>query len=254
MSRVQSIERAFAVLAALTDGPVGVTDVAERADLPKSTAARMLASLAARAPSSRCRATPATGSVRGSRRSPTASARPTASSRWPGRISPSWPRPSARRPVCRCRMDVVHYIDQVDDPTPSGSATGPAPASRCTRSRSGLVFLANVPPVSLDAYLARSSRRSRPGRSRSPMRCASGCSRPRRRLRLGPRGVRRGPQLRSGRGRRLVGERDRGRPRPRPAYRFPEPGGEQAIGTVVVAAATRVSERLRRSTDRFGRA
>ena len=46
MSRVQSIERAFAVLAALTDGPVGVTDVAERADLPKSTAARMLASLA----------------------------------------------------------------------------------------------------------------------------------------------------------------------------------------------------------------
>ena len=46
VSRVQSIERAFAVLAALTDGPVGVTDVAERADLPKSTAARMLASLA----------------------------------------------------------------------------------------------------------------------------------------------------------------------------------------------------------------
>ena len=46
MSRVQSIERAFAVLGALTDGPIGVTEVADRVDLPKSTAARMLASLA----------------------------------------------------------------------------------------------------------------------------------------------------------------------------------------------------------------
>ena len=46
MSRVQSIERAFAVLGALADGPLGVTEVADRADLPKSTAARMLASLA----------------------------------------------------------------------------------------------------------------------------------------------------------------------------------------------------------------
>jgi DNA-binding IclR family transcriptional regulator len=45
VSRVQSIERAFAVLAALADGPIGVTEVAERVDLPKSTAARMLASL-----------------------------------------------------------------------------------------------------------------------------------------------------------------------------------------------------------------
>jgi DNA-binding IclR family transcriptional regulator len=46
VSRVQSIERAFAVLSALADGPIGVTEVADRVDLPKSTAARMLASLA----------------------------------------------------------------------------------------------------------------------------------------------------------------------------------------------------------------
>src|SRR5512143_756323 len=46
MSRVQSIERAFAVLATLADGPIGVTDVADRAGLAKSTAARLLASLA----------------------------------------------------------------------------------------------------------------------------------------------------------------------------------------------------------------
>lgn len=46
LSRVQSIERAFAVLSALVDGPIGVTAVAEQVDLPKSTAARLLASLA----------------------------------------------------------------------------------------------------------------------------------------------------------------------------------------------------------------
>ena len=46
MSRVQSIERAFVVLSALAEGPLGVPDVADRARLPKSTAARMLASLA----------------------------------------------------------------------------------------------------------------------------------------------------------------------------------------------------------------
>lgn len=45
MSRVQSIARAFAVLGALEDGPRGVTEVAERVGLPKSTAARMLATL-----------------------------------------------------------------------------------------------------------------------------------------------------------------------------------------------------------------
>lgn len=45
MSRVQSIERAFAVLSALADGAIGVTEVAERTDLAKSTAARMLTSL-----------------------------------------------------------------------------------------------------------------------------------------------------------------------------------------------------------------
>ena len=45
MSSVQSIRRAFAVLGALDEGPLGVTEVAERAALPKSTAARLLATL-----------------------------------------------------------------------------------------------------------------------------------------------------------------------------------------------------------------
>jgi DNA-binding IclR family transcriptional regulator len=45
MSSVQSIRRAFGVLSTLGDGPLGVTEVAERSGLPKSTAARMLATL-----------------------------------------------------------------------------------------------------------------------------------------------------------------------------------------------------------------
>jgi IclR family acetate operon transcriptional repressor len=47
VSRVQSIERAFSVLGALGDGPLGVTGVADRVRLPKSTVARLLASLVA---------------------------------------------------------------------------------------------------------------------------------------------------------------------------------------------------------------
>jgi len=42
---VQSIKRSFALLRALALGPVGVTELAERVDLPKSTVARLLASL-----------------------------------------------------------------------------------------------------------------------------------------------------------------------------------------------------------------
>lgn len=42
---VQSVERAFAILQALTTGPSGVSDVAERTGLPKSTVSRLLTTL-----------------------------------------------------------------------------------------------------------------------------------------------------------------------------------------------------------------
>ncbi len=45
MSSVQSIERAFALLRALAVGPAGVTELAERTELPKSTVARLLGAL-----------------------------------------------------------------------------------------------------------------------------------------------------------------------------------------------------------------
>ena len=46
MSTVQSIERAFAVLRSLAGGPAGVTEIADRVGLPKSTVARILGTLA----------------------------------------------------------------------------------------------------------------------------------------------------------------------------------------------------------------
>lgn len=45
MSGVQSVERALSILRALSTGPAGVTDIADRVDLAKSTVSRMLATL-----------------------------------------------------------------------------------------------------------------------------------------------------------------------------------------------------------------
>lgn len=47
MSGVQSVERAFAILRVLARGPIGVTEIADRAELPKSTVSRLLAALEA---------------------------------------------------------------------------------------------------------------------------------------------------------------------------------------------------------------
>lgn len=45
MSTVQSIDRAFAVLRSLASGPAGVSEIAERVSLPKSTVSRLLSTL-----------------------------------------------------------------------------------------------------------------------------------------------------------------------------------------------------------------
>lgn len=45
MTGVKSVERAFAVLQCLAAGPAGVSEVADRVDLPKSTVSRLLSTL-----------------------------------------------------------------------------------------------------------------------------------------------------------------------------------------------------------------
>ncbi|HET9613697.1 MAG TPA: IclR family transcriptional regulator [Candidatus Limnocylindrales bacterium] len=159
MSRVQSIERAFAVLAALTDGPVGVTEVAERVDLPKSTAARMLASLAREGAveqvpgETRYRLGPrietlATGLPGSSTRNLIAIARPhlaelAAALGEAAGLS----IPDGRE---------VHYIDQVDSPTPNPVGIRDWTGSRVPMHAvsSGLVILAHRPAAVVDRALA----------------------------------------------------------------------------------------------------
>ncbi len=45
MTAVQSVERAFAIIACLAAGPAGVSDIADRVGLPKSTVSRLLVTL-----------------------------------------------------------------------------------------------------------------------------------------------------------------------------------------------------------------
>jgi len=155
VSRVQSIERAFAVLAALTDGPIGVTEVADRAELPKSTAARMLASLAHEGAveqlpgETRYRLGPrietlATGIV--ATRSLVAVARPhlvelAASIGEAAGLS----IPNDRD---------VHYVDQVDSANPVSIRDWTGSRIPMHAVSSGQVFLANASAATLDRYLA----------------------------------------------------------------------------------------------------
>jgi DNA-binding IclR family transcriptional regulator len=155
VSRVQSIERAFAVLTALTDGPVGVTEVAERAELPKSTAARMLASLAHEGAveqvpgGTRYRLGPrietlATGLV--ATRSLVAIARPHLSE-----LAASLGE-AAGLAIPDGRE--VHYVDQVDTPNPVGIRDWTGSRVPMHAVSSGLVFLAHRSAAVVDEYLA----------------------------------------------------------------------------------------------------
>lgn len=156
MSRVQSIERAFAVLTALTDGPIGVTEVADRADLPKSTAARMLASLAREGAvehvpgDTRYRLGPridalASGLV--ATRSLVAVARPhlvdlaASVGEVAGLSVPDG--------------DLIHYVEQVDSDHPVGVRDWTGARLAIHGVSSGLAVLALRPPAEIDAYLAR---------------------------------------------------------------------------------------------------
>lgn len=163
MSRVQSIERAFSVLAALVDGPIGVTEVAERAALPKSTAARLLASLAheeivERLPGeTRWRLGPRLVSL-------AAAVRPTRSLI---ELAHPYLAELAATTGEAAGLSVpdgetVHYIDQVDSRQPvavrdwTGTRLPMHPVS------SGLVFLAHLRSGDLERYLARPLERFTP--------------------------------------------------------------------------------------------
>jgi len=155
MSTVQSIERAFAVLGVLADGPIGVTDLAERVALPKSTAARMLASLARedvveQVPGeTRWRLGPRIVTL-------AAAVRPTRSLVALARPHLAELSDATGEAVGLSVADgfTVHYVDQVDSPHPVGVRDWTGTRLPMHAVSSGHVFLAHLHPAELERFLA----------------------------------------------------------------------------------------------------
>jgi len=155
MSRVQSIARAFDVLGALAEGPGGVTDVADRVGLPKSTVARMLSALALEGAveqipgDTRYRLGPRLGSlaagVRPTRRL-VAIAHPylvelaSTAGEATGLSVPEGP--------------TMHYVDQVESPSPVQVRDWTGTRIPMHAVSSGQVFLAHFPAPALSRFLA----------------------------------------------------------------------------------------------------
>lgn len=155
MSRVQSIERAFAVLTALGPESIGVTEVAERVRLPKSTVARLLTALAAEGAVERV---PGGTDYRIGERLVGIASRAV-----PTRSLIALARPhlveladAAGEAAGLSIADgfLVHYIDQEDSPHPVGVRDWTGTRLPMHAVSSGLVFLANMASVDVDRFLA----------------------------------------------------------------------------------------------------
>ena len=244
---VQSIERAFAVLAALADGPIGVTEVAERAALPKSTAARLLGSLAhegvvEQVPGeTRYRLGPRIASLAAGvrpTRSLIALARPTlvdlaaASGEVAGLSVPDGA--------------LVHYVDQVDSPHPVGVRDWTGTRIPMHAVSSGLALLAHLPSPDLDRILAQPLQRFTPQTVVDPERIRTrlrrvvmeGVAWTRDEYAEGITSV--AAAVPDADGDVIAAVHLHG-----PSYRFPRVGSEREIASQVLAAAAAIAERLR---------
>lgn len=163
MSRVQAVDRAFAVLATLADGPLGVTEVAIRAHLPKSTTARLLGSLVT---AGAVEQVPGATDYRVGGRlvALAAGVRPTRSL-----------VALARPHLVELALSVgeaaglsipdgylVHYVDQVDSPHPVGVRDWTGTRLPMHAVSSGLVMLAHMPPAEVEVLLDRPLERFTP--------------------------------------------------------------------------------------------
>jgi DNA-binding IclR family transcriptional regulator len=247
MSRVQSIERAFSVLATLADGPLGVTEVAERARLPKSTAARLLASLTRedvveqQPGSTRYRLGPRLLSL-------AAGLRPTR-----GLIATAHPflvelalRTGEAAGLSVPDGSTIHYIDQVESPNPVQVRDWTGTRIPLHAVSSGQVVLANLSPADLERHLSERLERftartlvdatllrdrvhevRRDGYAWAREEYAEGI-------------VSIAAPIADADGEVVAAVHVHG-----PSYRFPLPGQEAAIAEAVLEAAARIAARLR---------
>jgi DNA-binding IclR family transcriptional regulator len=249
MSSVQSIQRAFDVLGALVDGPLGVTDVAERAGLPKSTAARLLSTLAGEGAveqvpgQSAYRLGPRLVSLAAGlapTRSITAVARPA--------LEELAAMSGEAAGLSVADGDLVHYIDQVATPNPVSVRDWTGSRAPLHAVSSGQVLLAFRMPAAVAHYL------SRPLESFTP-RTLTDPAAVRERLH----DVRRAgyawaieefdegissvaAPIADASGEVVAALHVHG-----PSYRFPSPGREAELAAMVVAAAARIADGLRHS-------
>ncbi len=247
MSRVQSIERAFAVLAALADGPIGVTGVAERVGLPKSTVARLLGSLQREGAveqvpgDSRYRLGPRIVTLAGA-------VRPTRS--LVGLAHPYLVELAAAVGEA-AGLSIpdgfeVHYVDQVDTAHQVQVRDWTGTRAPMHAVSSGQVLLAHLSPAALERFLARPLERLTPRtltepaalRERLHAVAADGCAWVREEFAEGLNSVAAG--IADADGEVVAAVHVHG-----PSYRFPRPGTEDEIAAHVVATAARISGRIR---------
>jgi IclR family acetate operon transcriptional repressor len=249
VSRVQSIERAFAVLGALGDGPLGVTEVADRVHLPKSTVARLLASLATEGAVEQV---PDGTDYRIGGRLVTLAAgvRPTRSLVALARPHLVELAGSIGEAAGLSIPDgfLVHYVDQVDSPHPVGVRDWTGTRLPMHAVSSGLVILAHMHPADVEHLLAGPLERFTattvvdPALIRERLRHAriDGFAWTRDEVAEGISSI--AAALADEDGEVIGAIHLHG-----PSYRFPEPAAADWIATEIVASAARISASLRQA-------
>lgn len=246
MSNVQSVERAFAVLRTLAGGPAGVSEIAERTALPKSTVARLLATLVE------------LGAVEQGRSGGTYELGTLivdlSSSAVPSRSLVAVAHPCLVELVAEIGESAglgvlaghrVRYLDQVnaEHQVQVRDWTGESVDAHVVSS--GLVLMAYAPPEVRDAFLAGHHAAWTPASVTEPERIAQRLDDVRRagfawvyeEMAEGLNSV--AAPVVNAAGTVVAAVHAHG-----PSYRFPAPGAAAAVAAAVVAAAQRVSERL----------
>lgn len=242
---VQSLERAFAILDEVSQRPAGVTDIADRVRLPKSTVARLLATLedvdaVERFEGTRWRIGPGVAALTAA-------------------VSPERALISVARPVLSDLVaefgedaglglpdgNEIRYVDQVESDNPVQVRDWTGTRAPMHTVPSGLVLLAEWPDEARDAYLAGElaalTRRTvtDPARLRKRLMDVreAGFAWGLEEFAEGIDSV--AAPVRDRRGNAIAAVHLHG-----PAYRFPRVGTETAIASAVVDAAARVSRLL----------
>jgi IclR family transcriptional regulator, KDG regulon repressor len=244
---VQSIERAFAVLDAVAARPAGVTALAGRVGLPKSTAARLLASLEAlgaveRIAGRRWRVGPRVAALAG-----------TVS---PAHSLAALARPELVRLVSTLGEDAglglpdgyeVLYVEQVESDHPVQVRDWAGTRVPMHAVPSGLVLLADWPPSAIDGYVAHGLASFTPKTIVDPAELRTRLQEVRRNgyawgLEEFADGINSvAAPVRDARGNTVAAVHVHG-----PAYRFPPDGSAEVVTRAVVAAGRAVSRLLAR--------